>query len=123
MTKSDETSRPALRILVVEDEVLIALMLEDYLSELGHEVIGPAMRLRPGLVIAEGEELDLAILDVNLAGETSMPIAAALMRRRIPFMFATAYGRQGLTDEFKERVVLQKPFTLQELSEAIEEAA
>lgn len=123
MKKSDETSRPTLRILVVEDEVLIALMLEDYLSELGHEVVGPATRLKPALAIAEGDELDLAILDVNLAGETSLPIAVALMRRRIPFMFATAYGRQGLTDEFKECVVLQKPFTLKELNEAINEAA
>jgi CheY-like chemotaxis protein len=108
-----------LRILIVEDEMLVAMNIEDMLLDLGHEVAGIASRLEPGLALAREGEFDLALLDVNLAGEQSFPIAAVLRERGLPFLFATGYGLQGIIEEFRSRPVLQKPFRLQDLAQAI----
>ncbi|QND66650.1 response regulator [Mesorhizobium loti] len=84
-----------LRVLVVEDEALVAMLIEDMLLELGYEVLGPAMRLGPALEMARDEIFDLAVLDVNLANEQSFPVAQLLQERGIPFVFATGYGLRG----------------------------
>ena len=99
--------------------MLIAFHLENLLIELGYEVVGPAMRLQPALMIAQEEPLDLALLDVNLAGEQSFPVARALRQRAIPFVFATGYGSGGVEAEFKGVVILQKPFEERALAEAL----
>lgn len=113
------TSRAPTRILVIEDEMLVALLIVDMVTELGFEVVGPAMRLEPGLAMARQEQFDLAILDVNLASEKSFAIADALKLRGIPFIFATGYGAQGVNEAHRGIRTLQKPFDSQELARAI----
>jgi CheY-like chemotaxis protein len=103
-------ARETSRILVVEDEVLISMLLEDMLSDLGYAVAATASRVDEALALAEHIEADAAILDVNLAGEAVFPVADALARRAIPFVFATGYGERTLPVPHKERPTLQKPF-------------
>jgi CheY-like chemotaxis protein len=101
------------RVLVVEDETLVAMLLEDMIADLGATLAGSASRVGRALEIINGgqTELDLAVLDVNLGGEDAFPIAAALAERGIPFAFSTGYGSAGLPDEWRSRPTLQKPFT------------
>lgn len=108
-----------LRVLVVEDEALVAMLIEDMLMELGFDVLGPAMRLESALKMAMDESFDLAVLDVNLANEQSFPVAKVLQDRGIPFLFATGYGLRGLDERYKQVVTLQKPFESQQLADAI----
>ena len=112
-----------LRILLVEDEMLVAMNIEDMLLDLGHEVAGIASRLAPALALARETELDAALLDVNLAGEQSFPVADLLEERGIPFVFATGYGIQGIVERHRGRVVIQKPFRLDDLDCALRSAA
>ena len=109
-------------MLVVEDEVLVAMLIEDMLTELGFEVLGPAMRLDAALKMAREEAFDLAVLDVNLANEQSFPVAHLLQERGIPFFFATGYGLRGPDERFKEVMTLQKPFEPHQLADAISSA-
>ncbi len=108
-----------LRVLVVEDEAAISLLLEDMLLDFGCEVVGPAARLASALELAANEALDLAILDVNLAGEPIYPVAEALVQRQIPFVFSTGYGSAGIKDAFRDRPVLQKPFAQHDLKQKL----
>ena len=112
-----------LRILLVEDEMLVAMNMEDMLRDLGHEIAGPAFRLDPALALAREAALDAAILDVNLAGERSFAIAETLAERGIPFLFATGYGLHGIDPPWRDRPVLQKPFRQSQLAAAIEALA
>lgn len=108
-----------LRILVVEDEAAISLLLEDMLLDFGCEVIGPAARLSAALDAVAREQVDLAILDVNVAGEPIYPVAEALAQRSIPFVFSTGYGSAGIRDAFRDRPVLQKPFAQHDLKQKL----
>lgn len=123
MTASKQTvHRPSrLRVLVVEDENLIALLVEDMLAELGHDVIGPVARLNKALEMARREALDVAILDVNINGEDTYPVAAVLAARSIPFVFATGYARQRLPEPYCDAPLLQKPFMQSDLQKAFAE--
>jgi CheY-like chemotaxis protein len=109
-----------LRILIVEDEMLVAMNIEDMLLDLGHEVAGIASRLAPAVALAKEAEIDAAVLDVNLAGETSFPVAEVLDGRGIPFLFATGYGLQGIEERYRSRTVIQKPFRMNDLGQALE---
>jgi CheY-like chemotaxis protein len=111
-----------LRILIVEDEMLVAMNIEDMLLDLGHEVAGLASRLEPALSLAGEAQFDLAMLDVNLAGENSFPVAEILARRGIPFLFATGYGIKGIAEEYRSYPVLQKPFRARDLEQALDQA-
>jgi CheY-like chemotaxis protein len=106
-------SRP--RVLVVEDEALVSIMLEDMLSDLGCVVVGPAASLAAALALAGTEEVAAAVLDVNLGGQTVFPVADILASRGVPFVFATGYGRAGLRPADAARPVVQKPYSLSEL--------
>jgi DNA-binding response OmpR family regulator len=108
------------RILVVEDEYLIAVMIEDALTERGAVVVGPVYKILDGILLANQEMIDAAILDVNINGEPSNPIAEALAARNIPFIFATGYGETGL-DGFGA-AVLDKPYTGEKLAAALQRA-
>lgn len=99
-----------LRILVVEDEPLVAMLIEDLLIELGCAVIGPASTTKRGLALA-ATGLDAALLDVNLGSEQSYPVAEMLASAGIPFAFVTGYGSQGLSEPHVGRPTIQKPFT------------
>lgn len=114
----EQTNRRGLQVLVVEDEYLVALLLEDMLAELGHQVIGPVGDAGKALEMAQRDPMDIAILDVNLAGLDTYSIAAALSARAIPFIFATGYGRAKLRPPYRDAPMLQKPFQLSELERA-----
>ena len=108
-----------LRVLVVEDEAAISLLLEDMLLDFGCEVIGPAARLATALDTVNREQVDLAILDVNVAGEPIYPVAEALVERSVPFVFSTGYGSAGIKDAYRDRPVLQKPFAQHDLMQKL----
>ena len=113
-----------LRILVVEDEMTIALMLEDMLGNLGHTVVGLALRLAQAVKLATDAQIDFAILDVNLNGQLSFPVAELLAARGVPFVFATGYGSAGVEAPYRERgLVIKKPFDSKDLKLAIERVA
>ncbi len=112
----------ARRVLIVEDEALVAMLVEEMLTDLGFEVVGPAMRLQRALQLARQEDFDVAVLDVNLANEQSFPVAEALRERGIPFIFATGYGSKGLTETFRDSITLQKPFEARQLEQALSRA-
>ncbi len=107
------------RVLVVEDEAAISLLLEDMLLDFGCEVIGPAARLSAALDAVGRESIDLAILDVNVAGEPIYPVAEALAERGVPFVFSTGYGSAGIKDVYRDRPVLQKPFAQHDLKQKL----
>jgi len=110
------------RVLVVEDEAMVSMLIEDMLGELGHEVVATAARLDEAMELARLSEVDLAILDVNLGGKTSQPVAALLQIRRIPFLFASGYDANALDPPYRYAPVVQKPFQMSELTEAIGKA-
>jgi CheY-like chemotaxis protein len=99
------------RVLVVEDESLVAMMLADMLQEIGCTVIGPIGSRTGALrLLEDGHGVDLALLDVNLGGETAYDIADALSRRGVPFIFVSGYGASGLDPRYADAVILAKPF-------------
>jgi CheY-like chemotaxis protein len=108
------------RILLVEDELLVAMMLEDVLRGEGCVLVGPVGRVEAALTAAREERLDAAILDVNLAGVRVDPIARALAERKIPFVFTTGYDRGMLPAEHANRPTLAKPFKPAQLVEALQ---
>lgn len=112
------TGLDGLRVLVVEDEPVVAMYLEDLLEGLGCETIGPASRLADGLALAEGNGFDVAILDINLGGERSTPIAEALRTRGVPFAFASGYGAppEGFGDEVP---MIEKPYREAQIAAAL----
>jgi CheY-like chemotaxis protein len=107
------------RVLVVEDEMTVALLIEDMVGELAFEVAGVIPRLEDAMRLLDSDSFDLAMLDVHLNGKTVFPFAAELEERDIPFLFATAYGRRGIPAAFACHPVLQKPFGPVELRRAL----
>ena len=106
------------RILLVEDEVLIAEMVVDMLEALGATVIGPATCLETGLSLAGSEDIDAAVLDVNLRGKRIDPIADLLISRGVPVVFATGYGKAaGAAKGHAEAI--DKPYTQDRLASAL----
>jgi DNA-binding response OmpR family regulator len=110
-----------LRILLVEDESVIAMLLEDILIQSGHEVVGPVARVDRAVEMARRETLDVAILDVNLNGQEVYPVAAVLAARGIPFVFATGYGKGRLRTPYQDRPTLTKPFQWGDVSALLDE--
>ena len=111
------------RILVVEDESLVAMLLEKILEDMGCETVGPVSNVAEAVELVDGgEPLHGALLDVNVAGVEVFPVAAALEARGLPFVFSTGYGEGGLPDEWKGRITLQKPFTEAAVEDALARA-
>jgi CheY-like chemotaxis protein len=105
------------RVLIVEDEVIVALFLEDLLGEFGYEVAGVVSHL--GDAMAHAPNYDLALLDVHLNGRDVFDFADALAARGTPFVFATGYGERGIPDRHRGRPVLQKPFAPADLKRTL----
>ena len=108
-----------LRVAVVEDETLVALLLEDMLAELGCEVLWTAHRVGKALDLVAQSAPDAGVLDVNIAGDEVYPVAQALAARHIPFVFTTGYGTRGLQDNWRDRPIVQKPFQVEHLSSGL----
>lgn len=113
------TNETAKRVLIVEDEVLLAMQLEDMLTELGYDVVAQAMRITEAMELARDISIDFAVLDINVAGEESFPVADILCQRSIPFTFATGYGIDGLMNGYSEFPVLHKPYSQADLERTI----
>ena len=97
------------KILIVDDEPLITAMLEDWLSELGHDVVGPAHDLAKALELAKSE-VDAAIVDVSLGKDNAYPLVEALVARGLPLALATGHGRDGIDPRYRTQSTLRKPF-------------
>jgi CheY-like chemotaxis protein len=110
------------RVLVVEDELMIRMLLSDMLEELGYTIAAEAGRLDEALEAAKTAEFDLAILDVNLNNEPVSPVADALVARGLPFVFATGYGEHGLPEPYRDRPALKKPFQVDGLERMLRRA-
>ena len=110
------------RILLVEDSSLILMLLEEVMDGIGWDVVGPATRVAPAMVLAREENIDAALLDVNLAGEMSWDIAKILKERGVPFIFSTGYdGGSVLPAELAGSPVLGKPFKIAEVESRLKE--
>ncbi|MET4176284.1 CheY-like chemotaxis protein [Bradyrhizobium sp. LA6.1] len=107
-------------ILLVEDEALIRMMLVQMLEELGHRVVAEAGNVVDGQCIAQIEEYDLAILDINLHGTSAAPVAEAVRSRGLPFFFLSGYGSMGVPRGFERTPVTLKPCTLETLNRTID---
>lgn len=114
------TSIAGRRVLIVEDEMLVAMGLEDMLTDLGYEIVGVASRTDQALAMLGNESIDAVVLDINLHGEMSFPVADALTARNVPFLFSTGYERSSLAGRFSSCPAIQKPFSTEELGRAIE---
>ena len=110
------------RVLVVEDELMIRMLLQDMLTDLGYTLAGEAGRIDEALELAKEGEFDIAILDVNLDGRPISPVVEVLIERGLPFVFATGYGLRGVPEPYRQIPTLQKPFQVEALAEAIEAA-
>ena len=107
------------RVLVVEDEMVVAMLVEDMVDELGYEVAGVVSRVDEAMDLVDSGSFDLAVLDVHLNGRLIFPFADALAERSIPHVFATGYGERGVPPEHSKRPVLQKPFRAEDLKHAL----
>jgi CheY-like chemotaxis protein len=111
-----------LHILVVEDETLVAMLLEQMLEELGFKTVRVAASLSEAHAFLAAEKPDIAALDVNVRGQPIFPFAAALAQRGAPFVFITGYGAQGLAPEWQGHPVVQKPFSQESLEAGLKAA-
>jgi CheY-like chemotaxis protein len=107
------------RVLVVEDEMMVLLLIEDMLSDLGCESVTTAATVDQALALMDGRVFDVAMLDVNLNGQKSYPVADALAARDVPFVFATGYSDHVTRDGYPGRPVLKKPFKFEALVEVL----
>nr|WP_294544720.1 response regulator [uncultured Rhodopila sp.] len=107
------------RVLVVEDEMMIAIVLEESLRSLGCAVVGPASKLDHAMRLASTESLDAAVLDVNIRGGQVFPVAEILIARGIPFVLASGYSDWVLPEDMQGKPRLTKPFTLRELEHEV----
>lgn len=108
------------RILIVEDEYLIASVLKGALTEHGAVVVGPVSNVSKALVLVHDEPIDAALLDVNLGSSNSYPVADLLDERSVPYMFLSGYDGWSLPEKHQTTLRLSKPFTLPALLSAIE---
>lgn len=108
-----------IRILIIEDEAIIAMTTEDMAEDLGHQVVAIAATLGTALAAVDAGGFDLALLDINLNGEPSMPVAARLQAAGVPFVFTTGYGSAGPDGPFADAPLLAKPYRSADLANAI----
>lgn len=108
------------RVLVVEDEPLIAMVLTDYLADAGCVAVGPAQTLDRALALIAAETFDAALVDGNLAGRSVDQVAVALTQHSVPFVFVTGYGREALPSGFQDALIVEKPFTQAQVIGALE---
>ena len=110
------------RVLVVEDEVLVGMLIEEMLLDLGYEIAALSTHLDQAIALAKTAEFDIALLDINLNGQQSFPVADVVRARGLPFLFATGYGSRILPEPYRDAPILQKPFSLAELKGALQRA-
>jgi CheY-like chemotaxis protein len=118
-SKASAASR---RVLVVEDELMIRMLLEGMLTDLGHTVAAEAGEIGEAIKLAKEAKFDVAILDVNLNDKPITPVVEVLMKRGVPFVFASGYGQRGVPEVYRKNPTLQKPFQAEALAQALDAA-
>ncbi len=113
------SSTPDRRILLVEDEMMVAGMLRRMLTEIGYAVVGTATTVKEAMKMIDGGGIDAAVLDINLDGELSYPVADEFAARGIPFVFSTGYGGRDIPDGYEAAPILKKPFRRSALADAV----
>jgi DNA-binding NtrC family response regulator len=108
-------------VFLVEDETLIRMMIAGMAEELGHTVVAEAGNINDALTLARTANFEIAVLDINVAGERIEPVAEIVAGRDLPFIFASGYGTAGAPQKFRDRPILQKPFSIERFGKAIEE--
>jgi two-component SAPR family response regulator len=108
-----------LRLLLVEDESHVAMLVEDMLADMGCHVVASVARVSEALKLIEAMDIDAAVLDVNVAGEKVFPVAEKLRELAIPFVFATGYGADGVREDLRIHPVVAKPFPQSQLEMAL----
>lgn len=109
-----------MRVLIVEDEALIAMMVEDAVEAAGHEVAGVVANITEALTAAATGDFDVALLDMNLNGQKGHPLPVALQARGKPFAFVTGYGHVGILAQFADAPVVTKPFRFEDIARVLE---
>lgn len=109
-------------VLLVEDEPIVAMLVEDMLAGLGISIVGPAARLEEAVSLAQSEEFDAAVLDVKLGGQNSGPVATVLRGRGIPYILATGFDSPTLPEFGEDAPVLNKPYIQDDLERALQQA-
>jgi CheY-like chemotaxis protein len=110
----------SLRVLILEDESLVAMLLEDMLLDLGAKVVMVAASIENALALLQDESIDAAVLDVNIEGQRSFPVADALIARGIPFAFATGFGDGILPERYASVPVIQKPYSVDDIERMLQ---
>ena len=113
---------PTCRVLFVEDEALVAMLIEEMLLDLGVEVVGPATKIDHALALAHEAEIEAAVLDINVGGKSTYHVADVLRERGVPVIFATGYGPSALPERFRGTPTLHKPFDRQRFEEVLHAA-
>ncbi len=108
------------RVLFVEDEAMVSMLIEDMLLDLGIEVVGPVTKLDQMLTLAREAAVEAAILDINIGGQFTYPVADILQARGVPVIFATGYGASALPERYRSTPTLHKPFARTCFEKAIE---
>ena len=108
------------RVLVIEDEALVAMLIEEMIHDSGGEMVGPASTVTDALALARDAQADVALLDLNLKGVLAYPVAEVLRGRGMPIVFASGYGADALVRRFQDCPMLDKPFDQPSLEHAIE---
>ncbi|HYM99147.1 MAG TPA: response regulator [Aestuariivirgaceae bacterium] len=116
---SETATTKKLRFLLIEDEALILLNLKSALKDLGWEVSGTAAKIDAAMKVARTGSFDAAIIDINLDGSMTYPVADILRERAIPFAFTTGYGRTAIDNAYSEIPILQKPFSHDQLKNVV----
>jgi len=117
-----ENTAAGKRVFVVEDEIMIRMLLEGMLTDLGHTVAAEAGGIEEALKWAKNGDFDVAVLDVNLGKEPITPVVEVLISRGVPFVFASGYGQRGVPEAYRANPTLQKPFQAEALAQAIDAA-
>ena len=110
------------RVFVVEDEIMVRMLLEGMLTDLGHTVTAEAGGIDEALKLAKNADFDVAVLDVNLNNQPVTPVVEVLISRGVPFVFASGYGQRGVPEAYRANPTLQKPFHAEALAQAIDAA-
>ncbi|MDE8348706.1 MAG: response regulator [Acidocella sp.] len=118
VTRADASQTLAKRLLIVEDDIFLTLLLEEQLADMDYES-RQASDVAGALALIQTEIFDGAILDINLAGETIYPVATSLSERNIPFAFSSGSGRAAISGEFRNRPTLGKPYTTNDLQRVL----
>lgn len=109
----------SLKVLVVEDEAMISMLVEDAVEEAGHTVAATARNIGDAMEVAGSGDFDVALLDVNLNGQRAHALPVTLTARGKPFAFMTGYGDAGILEEFSEAPVISKPFTVEQVADVL----